>query len=144
MTIYTDVYADAGITLVWPDTETGTVNDDITENGTPRPMTADEQTEWLAKVDADSRETDTAELRDSDFQLAKDERDQNAQDRQDMDETTGIGRWTRDITVAGTGDTVRLEQHARHLQTEVRQLKGSVRLLSAILVRMIRAQRLDE
>lgn len=128
---------------LWPDTIDGQIDD----NGTLRDMEPDEVAELTSELDQADRSADRAAIRD-DLELVKTERDQARDTRiQMVGDSEGNGqrpRWSRDITVAGTGNTVRLEQRADHLTTEVAKLNGAVRVLCAVLARVIRAQRLDE
>lgn len=123
----------------WPDTIDGQVDD----NGTLRAMTPDEVAELTAILDEADRDTDRAAIKD-DLELVKQARDKSATTRGEIvDGDDQLPKWSRDITVATTGDTVRLEQRVGHLVKEVAALNGTCRVLSAVLVRMIRAQNLD-
>lgn len=124
----------------WPVTLDGQIDD----NGTVRDMTSDEVAELTGQLDEADRAADRAEIP-SDLERAKANRDQHRDARLEMvDGDDQLPKWSRDITFAGTGDTVRAEQRIGHLVQEVTKLHGTVRELSAVIVRLIRAQNLDE
>ncbi len=125
------------------DTATGTfVPQDAIVAGVATRTWSHSPAEHALRLDANERDQDAADFV-TDFQALKDMRDAAAQSRADMDPAEGLGRWTRDITVAGTGDTVRLEQRSGHHSAEIRKLHGDIRFLSAAVIRMSRALGLD-
>lgn len=124
----------------WPDAPDGQIDD----NGTIRDMTPDEVAELTAILDDADRAADRAAIKD-DLELVKQARVKSATTRGEIvDGDDQLPKWSRDITVAGTGDTVRLEQRIGHLTAEVAALNGTCRVLSAVLVRIIKAQNLDK
>lgn len=165
-----DYYAATDTTIRWPDTDTGTVDDDIIINGVGRPMTPEERAEWQSWVDDLDRDADAVALRD-DLQLAKDVRDAAIQSRVDMDHETpdpaALAKWAPENEtdrgpVSRTGnqstqitalqdqidlvsaDLAGVAKLANDLRLDQRRQYGDTRKLAAMLVRKFRKDRDDE